>query len=98
MKINWMPRAVESFFKIGDFLEETFGEKQTDKFIEQVRITIERIEKQPYMYRSTKKNKLVRKGFVNKNVSMFYLVKKQKNEIDLIEFWDNRQDPKKLNH
>lgn len=47
MKINWMPRAVESFFKIGDFLEENFGEKQTDKFIEQVGITIERIEKQP---------------------------------------------------
>jgi plasmid stabilization system protein ParE len=97
MKINWMPRAVQSFFQIGDFLEENYGEKQTDEFIEQVGKTIERIEKQPNMYKATKKA-TVRKGFVNKYVSLFYKVKKLKKEIDLLEFWDNRQDPKKLKH
>lgn len=97
MKVNWMPRAVKSFFKIGDFLEENFGEKQTDEFIQQVGRTIERIQKQTNMYKATKKE-TIRKGFVNKYVSLFYKVKTQKKEIDLLEFWDNRQDPKKQKH
>jgi plasmid stabilization system protein ParE len=96
MKINWMPRAIWSFFQIGDYLEENFGPEQTEKFIDQVDKTIERIEKNPYIYKAARKNRTVRKGFVNRFVSLFYRVKKQKNEIDLLEMWDNRQDPKKL--
>jgi len=91
-----MPRAVASFFQIGDYLEKNFGTKQTDKFIEQVGKTIERIEKMPYMYKAARKNKTVRKGYVNRYTSLFYMVRKQKNEIDLLEIWANRQDPKKL--
>jgi plasmid stabilization system protein ParE len=68
MKINWMPRAMSSFFQIGDYLEENFGPKQTDKFIDEVGKTIERIEKNPYIYKAARKNKSVRKGFVNRFV------------------------------
>jgi len=96
MKINWMPRAISSFFQIGDYLEENFGPKQTDKFIDDLRTVTERINKQPYMYKAARKNRTVRKGFVNRFVSLFYRVNKQKNEIDLLEMWDNRQYPKKL--
>jgi hypothetical protein len=38
----------------------------------------------------------IRKGFVSRFTSLFYRVKKQKNEIDLLEFWDNRKHPKWL--
>ncbi len=98
MKISWMPRAVMSFFKISDYLEEKHGKKKADEFVAQVKKTIKRIEKQPYMYKTAKKNKTIRKGFVNKFVSMFYKVKEKEEKIELIEFWDNRQDPTKLKH
>ena len=91
-----MPKALKSFFKISDYLEEKHGKKRADEFIGQVKKTIESIEKQPYIFKAAKKNKAIRKGFVNKFVSMFYKIKEKEEEIDLIEFWDNRQDPKKI--
>ncbi len=93
MKINWMPRAVQSFFQITDYIEDEFGTSHANKFIDKVGKTIDQIEQNPYMYKATKKNSSIRKGFVSKFTSIFYKVRKQKEEIDLIEFWDNRQNP-----
>ena len=39
-----------------------------------------------------------RKGPVTKHNSLSYKVKPNKKEIILLTFWDNRQDPKKLNY
>ncbi|HRG47047.1 MAG TPA: hypothetical protein PLX69_19430 [Leptospiraceae bacterium] len=41
------------------------------------------------------KNKQIRRGLVNQIVSIFYRVHPHKNKIDLLVFWDNRQNPEK---
>ncbi len=97
MKILWTPKAKQTFESILEWLTESWGRVEIEKFIYQTESIIERIKNNPYLYTSSNKNNLIRRGFVNKIVSLYYQVKPRKNEIILLAFWDNRQEPKK-NH
>jgi plasmid stabilization system protein ParE len=72
--------------------------KRIDAFADQTDKVIEQIAENPYMFVATEKRKNVRKGFVNKLVSLFYRVKPRKKEIELLRFRDNRMDPDKLEY
>jgi plasmid stabilization system protein ParE len=72
--------------------------KEIDAFAEQTDKVIEQIAENPYMFVATEKRKNVRKGLVNKLVSLFYRVKPRKKEIELLRFSDNRMDPDKLEY
>jgi hypothetical protein len=48
------------------------------------------------MFEESKKKKNVRKGLISKHNTLYYRVKPRKKELQLLMFWDNRQDPKKL--
>ncbi len=97
MKVSWTHKAIKSFNKIVDFLDERWTKKEIDAFAEQTDKVIEQISENPYMFVATENRKNVRKGMVNKLVSLFYRVKPRKKEIELIKFHDNRQDPEKIN-
>ena len=97
MKVLWTHKAIKSFNKIVDFLNERWTKKEIDAFAEQTDKVIEQISENPYMFVATENRKNVRKGMVNKLVSLFYRVKPRKKEIELIKFHDNRQDPEKIN-
>ena len=96
MKITWTPRALQSYFSIFNFLTEKWTKKEVENFVNQTDRVIEQIAENPGMFVATGKRKNVRKGFVNNLVSMFYIVYPRKKEIQLLRFWDNRQNPKKL--
>lgn len=98
MKIIWLPRAQKSFKKIIDYLKENWTQKEVDNFVDETNKTIETIKHQPKTYKATHKDKNVRKGLVNKQVSMFYKIKPRNKIIELLLFWDNRQDPGKLKY
>ncbi len=98
MKIIWTFTAKGTFAQILKYLLENWTTKEIDKFTLEVRHTISQLEKNPYMFEASSKNKTIRKGFVNNLVSLFYRVKPQKNEIELLLFWNNRQNPKKLKY
>ncbi len=95
MKVFWTPESVETFEQIIENLNIYWSQKEINKFIEQTEFTINLIKKNPFLYKSSSQNKLIRKGFVNKLVSMFYKVNPNNNEIEIITFWNNRQNPKK---
>jgi plasmid stabilization system protein ParE len=98
MKVSWTPKALKSFMEIVDFLNERWTKKEIDGFAEQTDKVIEQIAENPYMFVATEKRKNVRKGLVNKLVSLFYRVKPRKQEIELLRFRDNRMDPDKLEY
>jgi plasmid stabilization system protein ParE len=52
------------------------------------------IRTNPYLYTSFKNKKQVRKCVVNKQISIFYRIKKE--EVQIITLFDNRKNPKKL--
>jgi plasmid stabilization system protein ParE len=95
MKITWTPKALQSYFGIFNFLTQRWTKKEVETFVDQTDRIIEQISENPYMFVATDKRRNLRKGYVNELVSMFYKVYPRKKEIELLRFWDNRQDPKK---
>ncbi|MCB1155865.1 MAG: type II toxin-antitoxin system RelE/ParE family toxin [Leptospiraceae bacterium] len=95
MKIIWSPKAKKTFLQILDWLSENWSRKEVDTFVTQTEETIEQIKNNPYLYQASEKHKNTRRGLVNKIISLYYRIKPRKNEVELITFWNNRQNPRK---
>nr|DAU99865.1 MAG TPA: addiction module antidote protein [Caudoviricetes sp.] len=39
----------------------------------------------------------MRRAIILSHFSVFYRILEEENEIEIVAFWDNRNDPKKLN-
>ena len=96
MKVNWTNQAIKSFELNIEWLIENWTDNETKNFIIQTEQLIARIKHNPYIYSQSNKQKSVRKARVNNIVSMFYIVRPRKKEINILLFWDNRQNPNKL--
>ena len=98
MKISWTPTAKKTYFAVLDYLEETWTEKEVQNFIHEVNTLLNQIAQNPEMFKSSLKMKDIRKGFITKHNSLYYRIKPRKKELELLTFWDNRQDPEKSNY
>lgn len=96
MKLSWTPTARLTYFEVIDHLKKTWTEKEIVNFVNTVEKVLKQICDNPYMFKTTRKQKNVRKGFVTKYNTIYYRVKPRKKELELITFWDNRQNPKKM--
>ena len=96
MKISWTPAARETYFNVLEYLEQAWTEKELHNFIIEVEKLLAQIAKNPEMFQASRKKKNVRKGFITKHTTLYYRVKPRKKELELLTFWDNRQDPEKL--
>lgn len=96
MKVRWTPTAKQSFFSILDYLEESWSIREVNSFIEEVNTLLDQISQQPKMFPESSKKKHIRIGFITKDNSLYYRYSPRKKEIELLVFWDNRQDPEKL--
>ena len=94
MKVSWTPTARKTYFNVLDYLFEAWTKKEIENFVQETERVLNAIIKNPYMFKASRKKKNVRKGFVTEYNSLYYRVKLRKNEIELITFWDNRQNPR----
>jgi len=95
MQIKWTDKAEESFAAIIDYLSENWSQKEVNDFIEKTDKVIDNISQNPSMYAVSIKRKNVRRALIGKLTSLLYTVK-HKTIIELLLFWDNRRNPKKL--
>jgi plasmid stabilization system protein ParE len=98
VKIRWTPTARLTYFKVLEYLSKTWIIKEVESFIHETEHTIAQIAENPYMFKASKKKRNVRKGFITEYNSLYYRVKPIKKEIQLITFWDNRQNPAKIKY
>ena len=98
MKVTWTPTAKKTYFAVLDYLEEVWTEKEIQNFIREVNTLLNQISNNPEMFQSSRKKKNIRKGFITKHNSLYYRIKLRKKELELLTFWDNWQDPGKLNY
>ena len=98
MKIIWTPNARIGYFQIIEFLETTWTITEIHNFILLVEKALGQIKDNPYMFEASRKKKNIRKGFITRHISLYYRIKQKKNEIELLAFWDNRQNPKELTY
>lgn len=89
--VKYTPEALETFDKIIEQLSIRWGDKYVDEFKTRTLSVIETIRTSPFIFQAIEFRKDVRKGFIHKNCSMFY--RTFDYQIEILFFWDNRQDP-----
>jgi len=93
VEIVWTKRGNNKFEKILDFLADEWGTQVTKAFIIEVYDFLDLLSEFPEMG-SIENKKLGIRGFVVvKQVSVFYRIKG--NQIIILNFYDNRKNPKK---
>ncbi|RMD98606.1 MAG: type II toxin-antitoxin system RelE/ParE family toxin [Bacteroidetes bacterium] len=92
--VKWSPEAKEEFSQILDYLESRFGNRATIDFIEKVDIVIGHIAVNPKIFPASPKRPDIHRAIISKQTSLYYRLEKQ--EVQLLHFWDNRKDPDAL--
>src|ERR1700761_727458 len=91
--ISWSPRAEITYVRILEYLDEKWTIKEIEAFIVRTEEVLKHITTNPLMYPYSSLSDTHR-CVVVKQVSLFYRLKSA--EIEILVFWDNRQNPSKL--
>ncbi|PPL01311.1 type II toxin-antitoxin system RelE/ParE family toxin [Parapedobacter indicus] len=93
MRLIWTEDAMNDYHHNIDFLLERWTTRIAQEFIEQVEDILELIAIFPEMY-PLSNYKSVRKVVIRKQISLFYKIDGE--NILLLRFWNNYQNPRKL--
>lgn len=91
MQIIWSINAQITFDTIVVYLENSFGNNVTKKFIAKTDSSIQAIASFPDLYKAISLKQNVRKATISKVCSFYYEI--NDNTIVILYFWDNRQEP-----
>ena len=83
--------AIETFEAIQSQIRERWGQSAVAKFERRTVKIVDTISKSPLIFQSIRENPNIRKGIINRNCSFFYEIRR--NRIEVLFFWDNRQEP-----
>jgi plasmid stabilization system protein ParE len=89
--LTFSRQAKETYAAIQSQLNNRWGQTVLEKFEKKTVKTLDLILQSPLMFKSITDHPNIRKGLIHKNCSVFYEVKA--TEIEILFFWDNRQDP-----
>lgn len=95
MQIIWSNRSKKSLEIIRLHIRAHFTTKEELQFLEQVIQTVQTVAGFPKGFPECKKPKHARKAVIHPHSTLFYSIK-SKNRIELLFFWDNRNNPKKI--
>ena len=91
--IVWSPRAFNTFVQVTEYLGKKWTGREVEKVIERTEEVLAHIKNNPLQYIYSKDLKAYR-SVITKQVSLLYQVEEE--SIELLVFWDTRQDPGKL--
>ena len=91
--IIWSPKARLTYYQILDYLDEKWTFREIENFVDRTEEALTHISQNPLLYQHSKESDAYRCVLV-KQVSLFYRIKSDR--VELLIFWDNRQDPAKL--
>lgn len=91
LAIFYTPTAKETLQAVYHFVENKFGQRPADKFLEKAERIIDLLAVQPELFKVSAIHEDVRIALITKQCSLFYQVKT--DAIHLLFFWDNRQEP-----
>ncbi len=96
VQIIWSAKAKMTYFKVLDYLNSNWSQKELIQFNRRTEIVLQAIKKNPEIFPVAKKHRNIRKATIDKNNSCFYMVDRYKNKIFLLTFFVNRQNPERL--
>ncbi len=92
-EIVWTKRANDKFNKIIQFLEEDWGHRVTENFVQRTYSIIDLLAEQPQLGTLENVEKKIRGFVLTKHNRLFYRV--TEHEIILLNFFDTRSKPKR---
>ena len=96
-KIIWSPNALATYISVIEYLEKEFTQREVDNFILRVRDKLKILQLHPLIGHPTGKRRNIRRTLIHKKLALVYKFKPVKNEIEIISFWNNLQNPDKRN-
>ena len=93
-KILWTEHALSELEETIKYLRENWTDKELSNFSRELDHTIELISKSPELFQVSKKKKDVRRAVVAKLNNLYYRI--NKDSIEILSFFSNRQDPNKI--
>lgn len=93
-KIIWSPKAEDTFEKVIDYLQAEWTEKEIRKFVTETARVIHLVSVNPFLFRASEKENIF-EAIVTKHNLLLYQVNRKIKTIELLAFFDTRQDPKK---
>lgn len=94
LPVKWSPTARDEFAALLAYVEGAFGLESALKLLDRTEEVVIQIAEFPKMYPASKEKKEIRKATVSKQTILYYRL--TTDEIQLLHFWDSRQDPGKL--
>lgn len=95
-EIKWTPLASESHGQVVAYLEKEWSAREIINFVNAVEEKLQLIAIYPDLFITTNKRKHIHKVVISKQIILFYRHYKIKNQVELLIFWDTRQNPVKL--
>ncbi len=92
-KIIWSPEAQCTFDNIINYLEKNWTEKEIKKFILASDKLIFVLSQNPFLFRKSEKEN-VYEVLIGKQNLLLYQVVESSKKVELLSFWDTRQNPK----
>jgi plasmid stabilization system protein ParE len=92
LRVQWTKRADKKFDKIIDYLLVEWNEKVAKSFVKNVYDLIEILAEYPEIGTLENEEKEIRGLTIVKQVNVFYKVKD--DQLIVLNFFDNRKDPK----
>ena len=96
MKVFLSELAESKLLKLSKYLLEEWNVKTRDKFISKLNDKIKQISIQPDSCPKSSEFKNLYKCVVTKQTTFFYRILTERKEIEIITFFDTRQNPHKL--
>lgn len=90
-KLYFAREAKESYEALLAQVKERWGQKTVTKFQKDTRRVLNIALKNPFAFPNIKENAQVRRALVHRTISFLYRI--VADEIQIIVFFDNRQDP-----
>ena len=89
-EIRWSVKARQSFREVIVQIESKWTQREIVDFITKADRVFNIISTSPFIYRETQLEN-IRKAVITKQTSVYYRI--ESSYIELLFFWDNRQDP-----
>lgn len=97
MEIIWTRLAKITYKEVLENLHLRWTKNETKNFIVLTNDLLEQIKNLQIVCPFVNEKLGIRKGFIHKNVSLFYKEDRKNNTIYLVTFFNNRMNPKELN-
>jgi len=93
LTIYWSKRADSKFDRIIEFIHNEWGETVTKAFVKKVYDFLDILEEFPEIGALENKERNIRGFVIVRQLTLFYKI--QDNKIILLNFFDNRMNPKR---